>query len=429
MNHQSFGEKEDLFHESKNIEEEILENNKQITTLQKDIMKIYSEEILIEDNDTQEMIEAFSMTNIKEFNRLQSKFLDVFTSTIDEISILAQIGKQNMTFKVNTLSIEKEGKEAILNLSFQLERNFFEPQFFKEEEEKKKEKEFDDFKPIPIEKAIAFNDKLSNNLHKLENNTETRISNTGGRKNTSTMKVLIENGEIKTSRVLEKFDEVVLESIYSLIQKNQFFDVQMLKDEMTQNKNRHKGEIDKAIEKSLNKLSTTKIQIEIPEELQKTMKTDFDKIGIKEIILPLREYYVVKGGHKKSVFGLTSNSIYFEYAKARGQLITKDVKLLQGGIGNATKESIILVHYISSRIADMKHQKEKNKSGSYIQEIKLQTIWEYILSDDDLKMKKDSLQRKKRRYIEQIKTILENYKKDKEIKDFKEYSEGFQIKI
>lgn len=394
-------------------------------------MKIYSEEILIEDNDTQEMIEAFSMANIKEFNRLQSKFLDVFTSTIDELSILAQIGKQNMTFKVNTLSIEKEGKEAILNLNFQLERNFFEPQFFKEEEEKKKEKEFDDFKPIPIEKAIAFNDKLSNNLHKLENNTETMITKTGGKKNDSTMKVLIENGEIKTSRVLEKFDEVVLESIYSLIQKNQFFDVQMLKDEMTQNKNRHKGEIDKAIKKSLDKLSTTKIQIEIPEELQKTFEknTDFEKIGVKEIILPLREYYVVKGGHKKSVFGLTSNSIYFEYAKAKGQLITKDVKLLQGGIGNATKESIILVHYISSRIEDMKHQKEKNKSGTYIEEIKLQTIWEYILSDDDLKMKKDSLQRKKRRYVEQIKTILENYKKDKEIKDFKEYSEGFQIKI
>lgn len=280
-------------------------------------MKIYSEEILIEDNDTQEMIEAFSMTNIKEFNRLQSKFLDVFTSTIDELSILAQIGKQNMTFKVNTLNIEKEGKEAILNLSFQLERNFFEPQFFKEEEEKKKEKEFDDFKPIPIEKAIAFNDKLSNNLHKLENNTETRISNTGGRKNTSTMKVLIENGEIKTSRVLEKFDEVVLESIYSLIQKNQFFDVQMLKDEMTQNKNRHKGEIDKAIEKSLNKLSTTKIQIEIPEELQKTMKTDFDKIGIKEIILPLREYYVVKGGHKKSVFRIDFKFNIFRVCKGK----------------------------------------------------------------------------------------------------------------
>lgn len=392
-------------------------------------MKIYSEDTFIDETDTQELIEVFSMTNIKEFHLLKSKFLDLFSSTINEFSILAQIGKQNMTFKVNTLNIENEGEESFLNLKFQLQQNFFEPQFEKEEE-KKKEKEFN-FKPIPIEKAIAFNDKLSNNLHKLENNTETMITKTGGKKNDSTMKALIENGEIKTSKVLEKFDVVVLESIYSIMQKNQFFDIQMLKEEMTQNKNRHKGEIDIAIKKSLDKLSTTKIQIEIPEELQKTFEknTDFEKIGVKEIILPLREYYVVKGGHKKSVFGLTSNSIYFEYAKAKGQLITKDVKLLQGGIGNATKESIVLVHYISSRILDMKHQKEKNKSGSYIEEIKLQTIWEFILSDNDLKMKKDSLQRKKRRYIEQIKTILENYKKDKEIKDFKEYSEGFQIKI
>jgi len=159
------------------------------------------------------------------------------------------------------------------------------------------------------------------------------------------------------------------------------------------------------------------------------MKSRFDKIGIRETILPLREFYVVKGGHKKQVYGFNSKSIYYEYEEARGQLITKDKKLLQGGIGNATKQSIVLTDYLSNRIEDMKHQKEKNHSDNYIQEITLETIWSLILTDDDLQMKPDSLQKKKKRYQEQIKTILTTYKNDRYIKDFENYSNGFKIKL
>ena len=281
--------------------------------------------------------------------------------------------------------------------------------------------------------AIAFNDKLSNNLHNLENNTEVEIVKTGGKKKKklqqSMMKVLVKNGEMETSKILEPFDKVVLQSIYSLIQKNQFFDVQMLKEEMTGNKNRHRGNIDTEIENSLNKLRTTLIKIEIPEELQETMETRFERVGIEDTILPIRRLYVVKGGHEKSVFGFTSNSIYFDYAKAKGQLISKDTKLLQGGIGNATKETIILTDYITTRIEDMKYQKEKNHSNNYIEEIKFETIFSLILTDKDFQMKPDSLLKKKKRYIEQIKTILQTYINEKYIKNYEEYSEGIRIFI
>lgn len=283
-----------------------------------------------------------------------------------------------------------------------------------------------------IEKHISFNDKLSNNLSNLENNNFVEIGKTGGKEKKvkdSVMKVLVENGEMTTSKILEPFDKVVLQKIYSLIKKNQYFDIQMLKEEMSGNKNRHKGELDEDIEKSINKLRTTLIQIEIPEEIQGQMKTPFEKIGIKDTILPIREIYVIKGGHKKSVFGFNTKSIYYEYEEARGQLISKNSKLLQGGIGNATKQSIVLTDYLSDRIEDMKHQKENKFKKGYIEEIKLETIWKLIITENDLKISDKALANKKTRYKNQIKTILSTYKRDSYIKDFEEYSEGFKIKL
>lgn len=288
------------------------------------------------------------------------------------------------------------------------------------------------FKPFPIDNAISFNDKISNNFVILRNNELVEVEKTGGtskKYKDSVLKVLIQNGEMTTTRILEPFDKVILQSIYSLIQKNNFFDIQMIKEHITGNKNRHEGKLDKEIENSINKLRTTLIQIEIPSDIQEQLKMTFDKSGVKDNILPIREYYVIKGGVKKSVFGFTSKSIYFDYEEARGQLITKNPKLLQGGIGNATKQTITLTDYISNRVEDMKHQQEKNKGKFYIEEIKLETIWKLILTEEDLKMKADSLQKKKRRYIEDIEIILKTYKADKYIKDFERYSEGFKIKI
>lgn len=426
-------EKEDLIHDFDQLEEKIVDNNKQISELGREVIQRFTRrKTELEIKGKKEEVEVIDLTD------LQNESMKILESTskamIDEVEIFKLNDKTRLQLKV-FVDTKKAKDKMILTMKIKGESNYFSNYYnisIKKQPEEEIEK-LEDFKPIPIDKAIAFNDKLSNNLHNLENNTEVEIVKTGGKKKKklqqSMMKVLVKNGEMETSKILEPFDKVVLQSIYSLIQKNQFFDVQMLKEEMTGNKNRHRGNIDTEIENSLNKLRTTLIKIEIPEELQETMETRFERVGIEDTILPIRRLYVVKGGHEKSVFGFTSNSIYFDYAKAKGQLISKDTKLLQGGIGNATKETIILTDYITTRIEDMKYQKEKNHSNNYIEEIKFETIFSLILTDKDLQMKPDSLLKKKKRYIEQIKTILQTYINEKYIKNYEEYSEGIRIFI
>lgn len=402
------------------------------------IIDTFIEDLPKTEIDGHSTIDLTSENNLNKFIYLSNK-----AYTIDEMKLFEISRKAESEYKI-TLTYNEKTEEvyfkiekdlnfgnSILDINKKLEKDL-KIANEKIEELSKEPEELKDFQPTPIEKQIAFNDKLSQNLHNLANNTSVELVNTGGQKKkykNEVMKALVENGEMKSSKILEPFDKVLLDSIYSLIQKNLYFDIQMLKEEMTGNTNRHKGLLDEDIKKAIDKLRTTFITIEIPDQLQETMKTRFDKIGIRETILPLREFYVVKGGHKKQVYGFNSKSIYYEYEEARGQLITKDKKLLQGGIGNATKQSIVLTDYLSNRIEDMKHQKDRNHSNDYIQEIKLDTIYKLILTEEDLKLSDKALYQKKTRYKKQVEQVLTTYKQDKYIKNFEEYQEGFKIKL
>lgn len=277
-----------------------------------------------------------------------------------------------------------------------------------------------DFKPIPIESQYSFNDKVSRNLVNLKNGRIAEITNLGKGKKTKgeVMKVLIENGQLETNeQVLDDFEELVLETFYSLNKKNQNIDIQMIKDQLTQQKgNRHKSELDDLIEKALIKGKKTDFKIESSEALKGTIG-DFDKFGIKEPFLPLRELYVIKGGQKKSVYQLTSRPLYFDYVEAKNQLITKNNTMLQISGIKKDKNTILLIKRISDRIQDMKYQQSKNKGHSYIEKIKIEPLFERLdLNEENIQS--DSVLKKKQRYIETISKILKDYQKKKIIKSF-----------
>ena len=159
-------------------------------------------------------------------------------------------------------------------------------------------------------------------------------------------------------------------------------------------------------------------QIEIPESLKSTLKGDFDRRGTNEPFLSLREYYVIKGGQKKSVFEPTSKSIYFDYIEAKNQLITKNNEMLQIGGIKKDRNTILLIKRISDRIQDMKYQQSKNKGHSYIDKIKLESLFEGLNFNEE-NIQSDSVMKKKQRYIETITKILNDYKKKKFIKSYK----------
>ena len=279
-----------------------------------------------------------------------------------------------------------------------------------------------DFKPIPIESQYSFNDKVSRNLVKMKNKRIAEITNQGrSKKNKSeVMKVLIQNNSLQTNeQVIDDFEELIFETIYSLLKKNQRFDRQMIKDQITQQKgNRHKSEIDNLIDKAIQKGRTTMFQIEIPESLKSILKGDFDRRGRNEPFLLLREYYAIKGGKKTSVFEPASKSIYFDYIEAKNQLITKNNEMLQIGGIKKDRNTILLIKRISDRIQDMKYQQSKNKGHSYIHKIKLESLFEGLNFNEE-NIQSDSVMKKKQRYIETITKILNDYKKKKIIKSYK----------
>jgi hypothetical protein len=288
--------------------------------------------------------------------------------------------------------------------------------------------EIKQFKPTPIEKVVSFNDKISNNFGNLENGTNNLIAKTGGKKKSlkdSDIQVYIENSTMTTSNPLEPFDRIVLQTIYSVLQENTNFDIQMLRKTMSGITNRNGTKLDDEIEKSINKLWTTLIEIKIPEELKQTFKdTDFEWESIKGTLLPLIELKGKKGGKQVKLYGLEANPIYYSYVKAKGQLQTKDTKLLQ--TGTATKENVLIIDYLTTRIVDMKHKKNCDDN---LKNIKLESIWELIETEEDKAMTQKSLNQKRKRRQKDIEEILKNYVSIKYIKSYSKTKTGFKIEI
>lgn len=386
-----------------------------------------------------EGLEAIDLTNENAFDIFSTIQDKINQATIDDRKLFEIATKIESEYKISfnyneeekdlTFIFEKSLNDTqhILDISNpkikELESKIEELQ---EQLEKKEDIEeeieiLSDFKPIPIDNQYSFNDKVSKSIVKMTNNRIAEITKQGATKKTKNevMKVLIANNTLQTNeQVIDDFEELTFETIYSLLKKNDKFDIQMIKDQLTQQKgNRHKSEIDDLIEKAIQKGRTTLFQVEIPETLKDTIKGDFDRIGIKEPFLPLREYYVIKGGQKKSVFQLTSKSIYFDYVEAKNQLITKENKMLQFKGFQKNKTNLLLIKRISDRVQDMKYQQKSNKGHSYIDKIKLESLFERIDFNED-SIQEKSVQANKKRAIDIVEKILKQYQKEKIIKSF-----------
>lgn len=129
----------------------------------------------------------------------------------------------------------------------------------------------------------------------------------------------------------------------------------------------------------------------------------------------------------------TSKPLYFEYVEARGQMISKDRKLLRGSVKTLNKKTATLSWYIYRRIENAKYQKQENKhkyDKNRSQHIRFDTLFDLILTDEEKKIEKTKLQHKKfiiKRDI--IIPIFEHHKREKNIKKYKEYDEGIKFEI
>ena len=205
----------------------------------------------------------------------------------------------------------------------------------------------------------------------------------------------------------------------------------MIKKHLIKREERHRMKLDDDIEQAIEKLRITFIEIQSPIELKKTYKKPFDKMGIRETILPLREFYVIKGGKKTKVFSFTNVSIYFLYAEAKGQLMTKEPEYLEVKIGKKGKNELVLINKISTRIKDSKRQRDLKKlynGKEYIDTI----LFDFLLKTLDYNeenIQEESLEAKKQRYLKIVEKIFRDYQSKKIIKSFTMESDCFKFTL
>ena len=144
----------------------------------------------------------------------------------------------------------------------------------------------------------------------------------------------------------------------------------MIKKVLSIKKYRDKAKIDKEILKSINKMTITRISLDIAEELNKMYKFPLTEerikeMGIESYLLPLEKLYKKVGGVKQEMYKFIKRPIYFSYIDARNQILTLPIKNMQIKEISDTKENIMLKNYLLYRIKNMKYQKTNSKIGKY----------------------------------------------------------------
>jgi len=350
---------------------------------------------------------------------LLSKAIQRFTDTA---KLLPTIGEEVSKLMPFLVEVAKKPKYANVKGNETLDVI---ADIFKEANELKEAKEnAKNFQPKHQNQQIAINNKLANNLPYLINGIN-KISKQGG--NNKKLTDLYEEAICEFEKPLDIFIKCVLDKIYTLLKTNDYFDIPMVIKELTGKTYRKKFNLYHDIENALNICQINKMPIQFKNEFYKDKNLD-DFVGVKEPILPLSEIYVIKGGVKKSVYKLMKKPLYFTYAEIKNQLITKD-KAYIGSTSDlkADKNIIILRETLSSRIEDMKYQLKTNKKKNYY--ISLINLEKLLNALDYGDIAESTRKKKKSQYKKTVVEMLENFKKDKLIKNYKVKQKAIDIKI
>jgi hypothetical protein len=295
------------------------------------------------------------------------------------------------------------------------------------------------YKPSNAIEQIFFNDKIGNLLHKFTNNVLSIINGTGGSKkglNNQEIKVMIKNADTTISNPLNNFDRVVLQAIFSITKEKNYFDIQEIKKQLTDEERKRESELDEEIKNSVEKMRITTFSLDIARALNKSYPKqlkDEELESLKEgdYILPIRPTTMKKGGVEVEVYRFIAYPLFFAYEEARGQLIRVDNTMLKIPISN-TPDNVMLKNLLAKKVQHIININKKlleSKSGQNLNKINYKT---FLIEETNLMTEEEYSDRrfKNKAYMmrEKMKTCLNEYKELKKIKDFKEYPKESQIK-
>ena len=378
-------EKEELIKEFDELDEKITNNNREITRLETEYFNTLKQETIKDEKGQDVKASIMTADTIKVMGKFSQNI-------IDEIEIFKLNDKTRTQLKV-FIDIEEKDSQFILIIRLKTDKNYLENYVnISITENDKKDTALTTYQPTAINTYKVFNDKVSNTLSELINNQKETIKGTGGTKYKDLeIQALISNAEIKQSKVLSQWDKYILQAIYSVSIDNPYFDINMIKRALNLKSYKKKTSINDEIKASIEKMSITKISLDIAKELNETYKTPLnaDKIkalGIESYLLPLKKLYKKVGGAKQEMYCFIEKPIYFTYIEARNQILNLATeKLLIYGLTD-TKENTMLKIYLKTRIDDMKYQKNKSKTNNYIGTILYDTIFKEndLLQDKEL---------------------------------------------
>lgn len=167
------------------------------------------------------------------------------------------------------------------------------------------------------------------------------------------------------------------------------------------------------VNRSLNKLSNTKIFWDVTSHTQAKGNTNVQSDIIGRKLLNFYDREVISGGKKTWSYCFLDKPVLYQYASDVGQIITVDRTLLDVGTISNTDNNNLIKTYLLRRIESMKAKHNSIKSNR----IRYDTIIKCCNLQTGSKTEKARLR-------ETVIKILEYWKSEGYIKDFSEYKES-----
>ena len=174
-----------------------------------------------------------------------------------------------------------------------------------------------------------------------------------------------------------------------------------------------------AIDRSIERMSVIRVTINATQEVKAGYNVeDTYSDYLLNTTIARRTMY----GKTVEAIKINTPPILYIYANAKNQIARMNVKMLDAPVNN-TQENIMLKGYLARRLATAKGKKEERWRT-----IKYDTIYEYLgLRAEDFKSRAEFDNKKKYVRDKGVKPILEYWKKEGEIKAFREERDGKKI--
>ena len=373
-------------------------------------------------------------------------FIGVTGLELEALIISASEGNDKAQDAIDFLTQGTEGKEAVkttadyLLMQEELNKLLIESKDLKADPKALQEilKKIDSFKKKPLleisttrpKQFVTSIDKVSNKAFEgVLNNPEllpVAMERRGSKKDITTMvsinfdEAQADGLSIRGRKELTAYDREIHDAITSLYVDgaNEYITTNMIYQTITGSTGVKRGltpKASQAISDSITKLMYSRLIIDATEEAQAFYKGL--KLSKDSPLLPAERVTAILNGQVQECVHVLKTPPLYEYAEAKGQIGRVELKLLNSPI-NKNEEIITLQGYLMRRILSIKGSSKLSPSIVY------ETIYKQI---DVTAETPGALRKKKAKVREQVKKILEYWKKEGFIKGYVENKHGQEV--